>query len=158
MKAHIKMCKKMLNFIRIFLNIHDFFDFFKVFRTKLFCTVSYSYVLCIRRFLVKFHIGMSMSGHGGRRDKNSFISKTVKNGILRGLRLRRFTQNQINPHQKTSQNHRTLITSNKGNFHEKPPTHIRATYAISNVYKNFYSRIPRESGQNFYIIRFSIIH
>ena len=63
--------------------------------------------------------------------------KLTKNAILRGLKLRRFTQNQINLHQKVSQNHRTNINSNKANFHEKTPTHISATYAITIFYQNF---------------------
>ena len=71
-------CKKMLKFFRSFLNIHDFFDFFEVFRIKFFCTVSYSHVLTMIRFPVKFYIGLELSGHGGRRGKNNFISKTVQ--------------------------------------------------------------------------------
>ena len=58
MKAHIEKCKKMLKFFRLFMNIHDFFDFLGVFRIKLICTVSYSHVLTIIRFPVKFHIGL----------------------------------------------------------------------------------------------------
>ena len=58
MKAHIEKCKTMLKFFRLFLNIHDFFDFFEVFRIKLFCPVSSSHVLTIIRFPVKFYIGL----------------------------------------------------------------------------------------------------
>jgi len=36
MKAHIQKWRKMLQFFRIFLNIHDFSDFFEVFRIKTF--------------------------------------------------------------------------------------------------------------------------
>ena len=38
--------------------------------------------------------------------------KPPENGIIRGLKLRRFTQNQIKLHQKVSQNHRRVINSN----------------------------------------------
>ena len=84
--------------------------------------------------------------------------KLPKNGILRGMKMRRFIQNQINLHQKVSQNHRTVIDSNKANIYEKPPTHKRATYAIKIFYHNSLNRIPRESAQNFYIMKFSITH
>ena len=63
--------------------------------------------------------------------------KPTKNVILRGLKLRRFTQNQINLRQKVSQNHRTIINGNEANFHAKAPTHTSATYAIKNFYQNF---------------------
>ena len=54
-----------------------------------------------------------------------------------GWKLRRFTQNQINLHQKVSQNHRMVINSKEVNFHEKTPTHISATYAFTIFYQNF---------------------
>ena len=77
--------------------------------------------------------------------KMVLYQKLSKNVILRGLKLRRFTQNQINPHQKTSQNHRKLITSHKGNFHQKPPTHIRPTYAIQNSIKIYTKFLESDS-------------
>ena len=52
---------KNAEFFRLFLNIHDYFDFFEVFRMKLFCTVSYSYVLCSISFPIKFRIELFMS-------------------------------------------------------------------------------------------------
>ena len=36
MIEHILLCRKMLKLFRIFLNIHEFFNFFEVFRMKLF--------------------------------------------------------------------------------------------------------------------------
>jgi len=78
--------------------------------------------------------------------------------FYRGWNLRRSTQNQINLHQKVSQNHRMVINSNVPNFHEKTPTYIRATYAITIFYQNFEERILRELAQNFYIMRFSITY
>ena len=63
--------------------------------------------------------------------------KPTKNVILRGLKLRRFIQNQINLYQKVSQNNRTVINGTEANFHVKTPTHISATYAITNFYQNF---------------------
>ena len=92
----------------------------------------------------------------GRLGKNSFTPKTDQNGILRGQKLHRFTQNQINLHWKPSQNHGIVINTNEAYFREKTPTHIGATYAITNFSQNFWSRIPRESGQKFYIMRFRI--
>ena len=52
------LCLDILLFksFRIFLNIHDFCDFFVVFRIKTF-TATHKHVLCIIRFAVKFHIG-----------------------------------------------------------------------------------------------------
>ena len=52
-----------------------FFHFSEVFRAKVFCTVSYSHVIDIIRLPIKFHVGLSMSGRGGRRGKNGFIQK-----------------------------------------------------------------------------------
>ena len=54
--------------------------------------------------------------------------------ILRWLKLRRFAQNQINPHLKASQNHRRVKESYESYFHEKPPTHISASYAIIKIF------------------------
>ena len=72
----------MLKFVRIstILNIQDLFNFFKVFCTNLLCTVRYSHVLTIIRLPVKFHIGLSVSGHWDRRRKSGllFIPKTVQ--------------------------------------------------------------------------------
>ena len=87
--------QKNVEFFRIFLNFHDFFRFFRSFSYNFFCTVRYSHVLIIIRFAVKFHIGLSMSGHGGRLGKIVLYQKPSKNVILRGLKLRRLTSNQI---------------------------------------------------------------
>ena len=64
-------------------------------------------------------------------------TKLTKNGILRGLKLRRYSQNQINLRLKSSQNNRTVINSNTAYSQEETPTHIRATYAKINFYPNF---------------------
>ena len=66
----------MLNFSQIFWNIHDFSDFFEVFRIKLLSTVTHKDVICIVRVAIKFHIGLSMSGRWLRLGKNGFIAKT----------------------------------------------------------------------------------
>ena len=100
MKADIEKCKKMPIFFRLFLNIHDFFDFFEVFRIKLFCTVSYSHVLYIIRFSIKFCVGEILSSRCATLCKIVIYQKPSKNVILRGLKLRRFTRNQINLHYK----------------------------------------------------------
>ena len=68
-------------------------------------------------------------------DCGKMISRVLS--ILRGLKLRRLTQNQINPHLKVAQNHRTVENSNEAYFHINTPTHIRATYAITNFDQNF---------------------
>jgi len=95
---NVKKCWIFSKFFRIFLNIHDFFELFKVFRIKLLSTARHKHVICIIRFAIKFHVGLFLSGRWARLGKNGFIRKTIKNWILRGLKLRRFTQNQINPH------------------------------------------------------------
>ena len=53
MKEHILLSQKMLKCFRIRLNIHNFFEIFEVFRTKVFRLVSYSYVMRIIRLLIK---------------------------------------------------------------------------------------------------------
>ena len=63
--------------------------------------------------------------------------KPAKNEILRGLKLHRFTLNQINLDKKVSQNHRKVIKSNEAYFREKSQAHINATYAITNFIGNF---------------------
>ena len=136
--------------------IHDFLDFLGVFRIKLFCTVSYSHVLTIIRSPVKFPIGLYMSGHGGRRGKNSFIPKTVQKFDFTGVKIAQVHSKSSIPTLKAYQNHRTVLNSNYVYFHEKTPTHFSATYAIINFYRNFQNQTRRESGKIFYIIRFSI--
>ena len=54
--------------------------------------------------------------------------------ILRGLKLRRFTLNQINLHKNVSQNQRKVINGNAAYLRAKTPTHITATYAITNFH------------------------
>ena len=98
MKTHIKKCKKMLKFFRLFLNIHDFFDFCEVFPIKLFCPVRCSHVLYIIRFSIKFCVGEILSSRCATLCKIVIYQKPSKNVILRGLKLRRFTRNQINLH------------------------------------------------------------
>ena len=56
-KSHTENWLKLLKLFRIFLNIHNLFDFFEVFYTKL-C----NHVLCTIRFAIKFHIELRMSG------------------------------------------------------------------------------------------------
>ena len=146
----------MLKIFRIFLNILDFFDFFEVFRTKLLNPMRPKHVFYIIRIAKKFHIGLSICGHWASLSKNGLIPKTAQKWDSTWVKLRRFTQNHINLDQKVSQNHRTVMNSNKANIYEKPPTHMSATYAITNFYHTSSNRIPRESAQNFYIIRFSI--
>jgi len=55
--------------------------------------------------------------------------------ILRWLKLCGFAQNQINPHWKASQNHRRVKEIYESYFHEKPPTHISASYAIVKIFR-----------------------
>ena len=93
MKAHTKKYRKMLKFFRKFENIHDFFDFFGVFHKKLFCTVSYSDVLCIIRFSMKFCVEVILSSRCATLCKIVIYQKLSKIEILRGLKLRGFTQN-----------------------------------------------------------------
>ena len=78
MKAHIQKCRKLLKLFRIFSNIHDFSDFFEVFRIELFTPAEPSHVLCIKRFAIKFHVGLSICGHWASLSKNSFIPKTAQ--------------------------------------------------------------------------------
>ena len=78
MKAHIEKCKKRLKFFRLCLNIHDFFDFFEVFRIKLLNPIEPSHVLSTIRFSIKFHVGLSMYGRWAWLGKNGFIRRTVR--------------------------------------------------------------------------------
>ena len=93
--THLEM-PKMLKFYQYSWISMIFFDFFEVFRRKLFCAARFSHVVCTIRFLIKFHSVMFICGHWEGLRENSFIPKMSKIGILRGPKLRRFTPNQIN--------------------------------------------------------------
>ena len=73
--------------------------------------------------------------------------------ILRWLKLCGFAQNQINPHWKASQNHRRVKEIYESYFHEKPPTHISASYAIVKIF-----RTGKGIRSIFYIMRFSFFY
>ena len=114
MKAHIKKCKKMLKFFRLFLNSHDFFDFFEVFRIKTFlCSEMQSRGMHhkIRHKIPHRTVHVTSLWDVVGKRYHVFYR------FYGGWKLRRFTQNQINLHQKVSQNHRTVINSNEVNFH-----------------------------------------
>ena len=66
---------KNVEIFRIFLNIHDFFE---VFRSKVFCTVSYSHVLGTIRFTIKFHVRLLLSGRWETLREIGFTPKTVQ--------------------------------------------------------------------------------
>ena len=128
----------MLKFFRIFMNIHDFFDFFMVFRSKVFCTASYSHVVDTIRFATKFCVGWAMSGCRARQGKNGFIPKTDQKCDFTGVKIAQVYSKSNKPTQKVSQNHGKVINSNRVHFHEKTPTHSSATYAIK-----FFIKISR---------------
>ena len=75
---NVKKCWIFSKFFRIFLNIHDFFELFKVFRIKLLSTARHKHVICIIRCAIKFHVGLFLSGRWARLGKNGFIGKTVQ--------------------------------------------------------------------------------
>ena len=79
------MCGKILNIFQKFQKIHKFLDFSEVFRIIFFCTVSCSNVIHIIRFDIKYQIGVSICGHGGRWEKMVLYKKPPKIVILRGL-------------------------------------------------------------------------
>ena len=114
-------------------NIHDFFDFFEVFRIKTFlCSEMQSsgmhHKICHKIPHRTVHVASLWDVVGKRYH--------VFYRFNGGWKLRRFTQNQINLHQKVSQNHRIVIKSNEVNFHEKIPTHWENTHA--NMMMTFY--------------------
>ena len=135
-----------------------FFNFFEVFRVKLFCAARCSHVVCTIRFAIKFHIGQYISGRWARLGKNGFIRKTVQKQDFTWVQIAQVHSKSNKPTLKAYQNHRTVLNSNYVYFHEKTPTHFSATYANINFYRNLQNRTPRESGQNFCIIRISIVY
>ena len=116
MNEHIKKCRKMLEFFRIFLNIHDFFDFFEVFNGETFepnktlepKTRNFRNLRKIRNFRTQSCLGHHKILHKiSRRTvhmrviepdwaKMVLYQKLSENLIKRGLKLRGLTQNQIN--------------------------------------------------------------
>ena len=65
------------------------------------------------------------------------FKKLLEKWILRGLKLRRFDQNQVNDSKLNCQNVRNNKISNLENLYSKPPTHIDVTYAISKFDQKF---------------------
>ena len=80
-KTHLEVLKN-VEFFRIFFNLYDYFRHFRGFRINFFCTVNYSYVLSIIRFLVKFCVVLSMWDHGGQRGNIVLYQKRTEN-VLR---------------------------------------------------------------------------
>ena len=101
------------------------------------------------KILIILRLFIPVLSNGGNR----FTQKLTKNVILRWLKLHRFAQNQINPHWKASQNHRKVKGSYESYFHEKPPTHISASYAIIKIF-----RTGKGIRSIFYIMRFSVVY
>ena len=96
MKAHTKKCRKMVKFFRKFEKIQDFFDFFEVFYRKTFLyselqSSAYHHKIPRKNRHRTVHTGVD----GG---KIVLYQKPSENAILRGLKLRRLTRNQINLH------------------------------------------------------------
>ena len=84
--------------------------------------------------------------------------KLSKKWILRGLKLRGLTQNQINTPYSMYENDRRKKLNALGDFDNKTPTHMDAIHTISNSERNFQIRIPRELDQTFYIPKISMIY
>ena len=84
--------------------------------------------------------------------------KLVKNTILRGLKLRGLTWNQMNTPYSIYEIDQRKKLNTLSDFENQKPTHIDATHAFSKTLKNFQNRIPRELNQNLYIFRIGINH
>ena len=146
----------MVKFFRKFENIQDFFDFFEVFHRKTFLyselqSRAYHHKIPRKNPHRTVHVL-------GRRGKNSFIPKTVRKCDFTWVKIAQVHSKPNKPTLKAYQNHRAVLNSNYVYFHEKTPTHFSATYANINFYRNFQNRTPRESSQNFCIIRISIVY
>ena len=134
MNKYIKMFKKMLIFFEFSWIFMNFSNFFEVFENIFFNhsgpqpSTKHHKILCeiLRR---TYYMG-SLWGVVGK-------SRHVFYRFYGGWNLRRFSQNPINLHLKSSQNHRTVLNNNRAQFHEKPPAHFAATYAIIFFYQNF---------------------
>ena len=98
--------------------------------------------------------------HGVREDwgRPPTPEKLVKNTILRGLKLRGLTWNQMNTPYFIYETYQRKKLNTLGDFETQTPTHIDATHAFSKILQNFQHRIPRESNQNIYISRIGINH
>ena len=95
---------------------------------------------------------------GGDRGKMVLNEKLGKNTILRGLKLRGLTWNQMNtPYFLYKIDQRKKLNT-MGDFENKTPTHIDATHAFSKIWQNFQNRIPRKLTQNFYMLRIGMIY
>ena len=84
--------------------------------------------------------------------------KLSKKWILRGLKLRGLSQNQISTLYFIYQNDQRKKIYEMSEFENKTPTHIDATHAISKSERNFQNRIPIELDKKFYIPRISVIY
>ena len=123
-----------LQFSEISGSISWIFQTFSTFSKILFLTTAdHSQVLNIIRFSLRLCVERTIWGRCGVLWENYHVFHR----FYGGCNLRRFSQNQINLHLKASQNHRTVLNSNRAQFHEKPPAHFAATYAIIFFYQNF---------------------
>ena len=130
----------MLNFYEIFSNIlgySEFFDLFEVFRIKLLSTARHKHVICIIRFAMKFRIEQSLCGHWAWLGKNGFISKTIRKFDFTRVEIAWVNSKSNKPTLKSIPKSPDNKNSNWAKFHEKTPTHISATYAITIFYQNF---------------------
>jgi len=66
--------------------------------------------------------------------------------------------NQISTPNFAYQNDQRNKIYTLGDFENKTPTHMAATYAISKSERLFQNRIPRKLDKNFYIPKISMIH
>ena len=80
---------------------------------------------------------------GRRWEQIVLCKKLLEKWILRGLKLRRFDQNQVNHDKRLYQNVENTEVMQSANFNLKPPTHIDATHAISKFDQNFQNWISR---------------
>ena len=84
--------------------------------------------------------------------------KPAKKWILRGLKLRGLSWNQMNTPYFIYEIDQRKKLNTLGDFENQTPTHIDATHAFSKILKNFQNRIPRKLTQNFYMLRIGMIY
>ena len=82
--------------------------------------------------------------------------KLLQNRVLRGLEMRRFSQNKVyHGNLYYYVKIRNSKISQIFNFNWNTPTQIHANYAFSNLDQKFWIRIPRDLNQDFDIPRIS---
>ena len=110
-----------------------------------------SFASNIQRFSDQFkHLHTNIIGAADL--EKSSDPKTDQKLKITGVKIAGVVIKQISTHHFAYQNDQRNKLYTLGDFENKTPTHMAATYAISKSERSFQNRIPRELDKNFFEI------